>query len=173
MAEDSAGTFPRPGGFVSMRRLIVLVAVAVVPVLIAAAALAGRSSSASATLLIRHQQAHCHAWSLNGGPFQAAQTVQLRRGAALTVINNDLMPHRLLELAGPRVAMRNSTTMPMGAAMHGPTEPGLMNHMGAATTVRFDRPGIYRFRTRAGEDYMSGFVTTGADNVLSLRVIVH
>lgn len=133
------------------------------------------ASSGSATLLIRHQYLHCHTWSLNGGAlnggqFAAHQRVRLERGSSLTVIDDDVMPHRLVELAGPRVSMRNGTTMPMMGGVSG--VPGLMNHMGASTTVAFAKPGVYRFRTRAGEDYRSGIETAGADNVLTLAVTV-
>lgn len=75
----------------------------------------------SATLLIRHQYAHCHTWSLNGGPFKARQNLTLKRGA---------------------------------------------------TTLTLSKNGVYRLRTRAGEDYMSGIQTGGADNVLTLTVTV-
>lgn len=125
----------------------------------------------SATLLIRHQHAHCHAWSLNGGRFEARQSLKLRRGAALTVINYDVMPHRLVELAGPPVTMHNRTTMRM-MGDYVSSRPGLMNHMGASTKVTFSKPGIYRFHTRAGADYMPGIQTSGADNVLTLTVSV-
>jgi hypothetical protein len=126
---------------------------------------------ASATLLIRHQRAHCHAWSLNGGPFAAVQTVSLTAGGTIRVIDDDVMPHRLVQVAGPAVSMRNGTTMPM-MGRYGSKTPGLMNHMGATTTVAFAQPGTYRFRTRAGEDYFKGVVTTGDDNVLALTVHV-
>lgn len=139
--------------------------------LLAGGASAGGRAQASATLLIRHQTAHCHAWSLNGGPFKAHQTLALRRGATLTVIDDDVMPHRLLELAGPGVTMRNGTTMPM-TNRYASRTPGQMNHMGAWTKVRFATAGVYRFRTRAGEDYLKGIETTGADNVLTLTVTV-
>ena len=132
-----------------------------------------RASAAggNATLLIRHQYAHCDAWSLNGGPFRARQSLTLKRGATLTVVDGDVMPHRLVELAGPAVTMRNATTMPMMGG-YVPRTPGLMNHMGASTTVTFSTAGVYRFRTRAGEDYLSGVRTSGADNVLTLTVKV-
>lgn len=130
-----------------------------------------RATRASATLLIRHQRAHCHAWSLNGGPFEAHQSLKLRRGAALRVVNYDVMPHRLVELAGARVTMHNGTTMGMMGRYTSRT-PGLMNHMGASTTVTFSKKGVYRLRTRTGEDYMPGIETGGADNVLTLTVTV-
>lgn len=139
----------------------------------------GHRWSGRATLLIHHRHAHCHAWSFDGGPFRASQTVQLRVGSRLTVIDMDVMPHRLIQLAGQKVSMRNGSMMGMG--MMGMTGmmggyrsgvPGLMPHMGASTTVRFSKPGVYRFRTRAGEDYWPGVTTTGADNVLTLTVTV-
>ena len=132
---------------------------------------AAYATSGSATLLIRHQYAHCHAWSLNGGVFKAQQRLTLKRGASLTVIDDDVMPHRLVELGGPAATMRNGTTMPMMGG-HVSRKPGLMNYMGASTTVRFTKAGVYRFRTRAGDDYRPGIQTSGADNALTLTVTV-
>lgn len=129
------------------------------------------TTRASATLLIRHQYEHCHTWSLNGGPFKAHQNLTLKRGARLTVINRDVMPHRLVKLAGPAMTMRNGTTMGM-MGRHTSRTPGLMNHMGASTTVTFSKKGVYRLRTHAGEDYMPGVETGGTDNVLTLTVTV-
>jgi plastocyanin len=122
---------------------------------LAAAPTAGATTSTATTVVIRHQTAHCHTWSVNRGPFAAAQRLNLQRGSTISFTNNDVMPHRLIELAGPRVAM-----------------PGAMNHMGATTSIKLARPGVYRFGTRAGEDYMAGIKTTGADNVLTLTVTV-
>jgi hypothetical protein len=47
-----------------------------------------------------------------------------------------------------------------------------MTHMGASTRVVFAVPGVYRFVTKAGEDYMAGIKTIGEDNVLRLQVKV-
>ena len=44
--------------------------------------------------------------------------------------------------------------------------------MGATTSIKLTQPGVYRFRTRAGEDYMAGLKTTGEDNILTLTVTV-
>jgi hypothetical protein len=129
------------------------------------------STRASATLVIRHQRAHCHTWSLNGDSFKAQQHLELKPGATLRVINYDVMPHRLVKLVGPAVTMRNGTTMRM-MSRYVSRDPGLMNHMGATTKVIFSKPGTYRFRTRAGQDYRQGIQTSGADNVLTLTVTV-
>jgi plastocyanin len=114
------------------------------------------AAGGGATLLIRHQIAHCHTWSANGGPFKASQQLSLKAGSTLTVIDNDVMPHHLVALSGAPVVVHGAS----------------MNHMGAKATVRFAAPGVYRFRTRAGEDYMAGVKTTGEDNVLVLTVKV-
>ena len=47
-----------------------------------------------------------------------------------------------------------------------------MSHMGATTTVKFPHAGTYVFTTKPGEDYMKGVMTTGEDNVLTLKVVV-
>jgi hypothetical protein len=136
-----------------------------VPTMVAAA-------SKTASVTIRHQVRGCHAWSVNGGPFAASQSMMLARGGTITFTDNDVMPHRLIKVSGPSVRMHNGNTMPMGMGMHGPAAPGVMNHMGATTTVFLSHPGTYVFKTKAGEDYMSGFKTVGEDNVLRLTVTV-
>jgi hypothetical protein len=49
-----------------------------------------------------------------------------------------------------------------------------MRHMGATSVVRFSKAGVYRFTTKAGEDYKfaRGTKTIGEDNVLRLTVTV-
>ncbi len=153
------------------QKLLVPSLVAVIGVLAALGSIPAAASS-GAVVQIRHQVHGCHAWSVNGGRFAARQSVVLRRGATVTFMNNDVMPHRLIQLAGPHVGMHNGSTMPMGAGMHRAAGPGLMNHMGATTSLTLDKPGIYRFGTKAGEDYMRGFETTGPDNVLRLTITV-
>jgi len=72
------------------------------------------------------------------------------------VDDDDVMPHRLVQLSGPRAGIA-------GAAM---------NHMGAMAMVTFTRPGRYAFTTRPGEDYVKGIRTTGLDHVLRVAVVV-
>jgi hypothetical protein len=152
-----------------MKRM--LVALTLVAFLGLAATVA--SAHSSTTLLIRHQVRGCHAWSVNGGTFKAAQTVRLTRGSVLTVVNNDVMAHKLVKTAGPKVRMH---TVPshMADMSHEFKGPGVMAHMGAAVHVTFSKTGVYRFTTRAGEDYMNmkGMETIGEDNVLRLKVVV-
>ena len=87
------------------------------------------------------------------------------------VTNDDVMPHKLVETSGPSIRMLNLKT-PMGTGLHGTFGPGMMAHMGAMTKVLFARPGVYRFTTKPGEDYMKGIETIGEDNVLRLTVRV-
>ncbi len=132
------------------------------------------SGAANVSLLIRHQLRGCHTWSVNGGAFKASQTITVTHGTVLTVVDNDVMPHRLVQLAGPSVKFVNLKTGMMGGGMGtaGKAAPGAMTHMGASTRVVFTHPGVYRFTTKAGEDYMPGMKTIGEDYVLRLKVIV-
>jgi hypothetical protein len=152
-----------------MRTLWILTAA--VSALIAAGAASGAAAPTHAALLIRHQVRGCHSWSVNGGPFKPAQALSLRRGGWITITNNDLMPHKLVRTSGPAVRIQNLKT-PMGMGLHGTFGPGMMAHMGATTKVWFAHAGVYRFTTKAGEDYMPGMKTVGEDNVLRLTVTV-
>jgi hypothetical protein len=108
-------------------------------------------------LIIRHQLHGCHSWSLNTGPAKVSQTVWIKQGVHLGIGDNDVMPHRLVQLAGARVALPEGSTM---------------KSLGAMIEVRFPEPGLYRFVTKPGADYAKGVRTVGADNVLELKVIV-
>ena len=126
-------------------------------VLAAAAVLAGSAfGHAPKTITIRHQLRGCHAWSFSGGAYKASLKVKLDRDTALVFIDNDMMPHKLIQLSGPKARL---------------TTPN-MNHMAAKATALFPRAGVYKFMTKAGEDYMQGMKTSGPDNVLRLTVTV-
>ena len=130
--------------------LVTLVAFAFV---VAGSALA---APRSATLTIRHQTHGCHSWSLDGKSWSPSQKLNLATGGQLTVVDNDVMPHSLVQLSGPKASVT-------GAAM---------KHMGASARLTFSAKGKYVFTTRVGEDYMKGVKTTGEDNVLRLVVTV-
>jgi hypothetical protein len=127
-----------------------------------------------ASLAIRHQVRGCHSWSFNGGAFKTTQAIALKRGAWLTITNNDVMPHAVIKVAGPSVRYVNLQTGMAGMSLAGKAAPGAMNHMGASTKVQLAKAGVYRFTTKPGEDYksMSGMKTVGEDNVLRLTVTV-
>ena len=133
---------------------------------------AAGAAGSSANLTIRHQVKGCHEWSLNGGSYGVKQTVKLARGGSLTIVDNDMMPHRLYKLSGPAVKTKlvkvGSLTM---GEMKAPYATGLMPHMGASLKVTFTKAGTYTFRTKSLEDYMP-IKTVGEDNVLRVTVVV-
>ena len=128
--------------------------------LVASVALVGAAVAApkSATLTIRHQMKGCHSWAFTGGAWKTTQSITLARGAKLTVIDNDVMPHKLVQLSGPKVQLSTPA----------------MKHMAAHATVVFTKVGSYVLGTKPGEDYasMSGMKTIGEDNLLRLVVTV-
>jgi plastocyanin len=123
-----------------------------------AAGAASAAPTQNASLLIRHQARGCHAWSIDGGAFRAPQTLTLTRGSRLTITNNDIMSHKLVKLSGPTLTFA----------------PARMSHNGASVKLTFTHAGVYRFTTKAGEDYpaMAMMKTVGEDNVLRLTVRV-
>jgi plastocyanin len=114
------------------------------------------SAPQDVSVVIRHQKRHCHAWSYNGDAYAADQLAKLSVGDSITVTNNDVMSHKLVELTGPAATL---------------TTPA-MDKTGATSTITFAKPGTYMLGTKPGEDYTKGIVTTGADNVLRIRVVV-
>jgi hypothetical protein len=108
------------------------------------------------TITIRHQVRGCHMWSFAGGPYSASLKVKINRDTTLVFVDNDVMPHKLVELSGPNSALMTPN----------------MRHMGAKAVVIFPKTGVYKFTTKAGKDYMPGMKTIGPDNVLRLTVTV-
>src|SRR6266545_6492051 len=108
------------------------------------------ANAPNATLTIRHQMRGCHTWSFNGGAYKASLKITLARGTTLNVIDNDVMPHKLVQLAGPAAKLISPA----------------MNHMSAQAKIVFAKSGTFRFTTKAGEDYpnMTGMKTMGEDN---------
>jgi hypothetical protein len=127
---------------------------------LAAGALAGSALAAphGATLTIRHQARGCHSWSFDNHQWTPTQKITLARGARLTVVDNDVMPHILVQLTGPKAHLVSPA----------------MRKLGAHAQVTFPAKGVYVLGTKAGEDYprMSGMKTVGEDNVLRLVVTV-
>ena len=113
------------------------------------------SAANTATITISHQMRGCHAWSINNGPIRPSLAVNAKAGAIVKFVNNDIMPHKLVQTAGPKLRL-------------------VKNHMSASMSVKFPQRGVYRFTTKAGEDYKSLAMmkTTGEDYVLHLTVRV-
>jgi plastocyanin len=108
------------------------------------------------TVTIRHQLRGCHTWSFAGGAYKASLNVKVDRDTTLVFVDNDMMPHKLIQLSGPKARL---------------TTPN-MRTMGAKAVAIFPKPGVYKFTTKAGEDYMKGMKTVGPDNILRLSVTV-
>ena len=154
----------------TIKRVLTVMTLAAAAAVSVSAALA--VAAPSAKIVITHQQKGCHSWSVNGSPFKPSQQLTLRRGSYATIKNNDVMPHKLIQTAGPKTTIKLVRAAMSGMGMHGKIGPNTMGHMGATLKVDFPKPGIYRFTTKAGEDYMDGFTTTGEDNTLRLVVTV-
>ncbi|MEA2156733.1 MAG: hypothetical protein QOE11_2873 [Solirubrobacteraceae bacterium] len=112
---------------------------------------------ASATVMIDHVTRGCHTLAVNGAaPGAPSATLHIAAGGLLHVQNNDVMPQRLVRVAGP----------------HAQFTAASMSHMGARSSVTFPTAGTYSMTTTAGEDYASGIHTIGPDNTLRIKVIV-
>jgi hypothetical protein len=114
----------------------------------------GSNSLATQKLTIQHVQRGCHVWS-NGKTTGAMMRLQLRPGQRLSIMDNDLDPHQMMELTGP-----------MHVRMGGPM---MMNH---GMTLSFTKKGVYRLGTKTVEMPGGGMdvKTIGPDNHLRLVV---
>jgi plastocyanin len=116
------------------------------------------AANGNATITISHQTRGCHAWQINAGPIRASLSMTVKAGTTLRFVNNDIMPQKLMQTKGVKLHLVRAG----------------MNHMSASTSVKLLQKGLYRFTTRAGEDYksMAMMKTTGEDYVLRLTVRV-
>ena len=76
----------------------------------------------------------------------------------LRFTNNDVMPHKLIQAAGPKMRLAHPN----------------MIKMASSATVKLTQKGTYRFTTKPGDDYAwaASMKTSGEDNVLQLTVRV-
>ena len=125
---------------------------------IALMATAPAAAGTTATITITHQMRGCHKWQLGNGKPTPTLSVTLKAGAALRFVNNDVMPHKLIQQAGPKLSLAHAS----------------MSHMSAAMSVKLVHKGVYRFTTKPGEDYkqFTSMKTMGEDAVLHLIVRV-
>jgi hypothetical protein len=114
------------------------------------------ASLASVKLTIQHVQRGCHVWA-HGTMTGAMMRLHLRVGQHLSVVDQDVDAHQMLEFAGP---MRLHMGRPM-----------MMNH---GTTIAFSKKGVYRLGTKTVEMAGGGMdvKTIGPDNKLRLVVTV-
>lgn len=114
------------------------------------------NSLATQKLTIQHVQRGCHVWS-NGKTMGPSMRLHMRPGQKLSIMDNDVDPHQMMELAGP-----------MHMRMGGPM---MMSH---GMTLSFMKKGVYRFGTKTVEMPGGGMdvKTIGPDNHLRLVVKV-
>ena len=113
-----------------------------------------RAGNAATKLAIVHVREGCHVWS-KGSLDGVAMRLSAKRGADLRITNRDVVPHQLVQLAGPKLRLE-------GHMMTGKTQ-----------LVTFKQPGAYHFKTKVVE--MGPPVrakTIGPDNALHLTVSV-
>lgn len=135
-------------------RIALLVSAASVSAVFSVAATYGHGTS---IITIRHQMKGCHTWSYDGEPYRASLRVVLGQARFVRFVNNDMMPQRLVQLSGPRVAVNGAS----------------MNRIGAKAQVLFGEKGVYRFRTVAGKEFAwAPRDAAGPDHVLRLTVVV-
>jgi hypothetical protein len=136
----------------------------------ALAAVAPAAPPSQASLTIRHETRGCHSWSLNGNPSAVSQMVTIRLGGSITVTNDDVMPHKLIETRG--VSVIYTRIVGGGFSRLKAYPPAMLVRMGAASKITFAKVGVYRFTTKPGNSLMSNIQTIGSDNVLLLTVQV-
>lgn len=112
--------------------------------------------ASSVRLTIQHVLRGCHVWS-NGRTTGATMHVTLRAGQTLSIVDNDVDRHQVLELGGP-------ASLRLGGPLM----------MSQGETISFPRKGLYRLGTRVVEMPGGGMdvKTIGPDNTLRLSVTV-
>jgi hypothetical protein len=115
------------------------------------------ASLASVNLTIQHVQRGCHVWA-HGTMTGATMRLHLRVGQRLSILDQDVDAHQMLEFAGP-----------MRLHMGGPV---MTSH---GMTIAFTKKGVYRLGTKTVEMPGMGGMdvkTIGPDNKLRLVVTV-
>jgi hypothetical protein len=90
-----------------MNRIVLILAAAGTALLLAAPA----DSGTTAKLTMSHQTRGCRSWAFNGGAYKPSQSIIVAKGSALTIVNNDLMPHKLVGLSGPSLSLPKTANM--------------------------------------------------------------
>ena len=112
------------------------------------------ATPAAQTLTIVHVQRGCHVWS-NGAKSGPMMRMMVAAGGTLRITDEDVDPHKLIQVAGPQVML--------GKAMM----------TGDVAQISFPAKGVYRFTTKTLEmPGMAEVKTIGPDNHLMLTVNV-
>lgn len=132
-----------------------LVAVTAAAIGASAAVAGGHAPAKSASLTIVHVQKGCHVWVKNGKQ-SANLRIPLARGGRLSVLNQDIDGHKLVEVAGP-AKLKLPTSM----------------QMNGRTILTFPATGVYQLDASTFQlKGMPDVKTTGADNALRLTIVV-
>ena len=114
----------------------------------------GAAAPTASTLSIVHVQRGCHVWN-DGGKTGATMRMMLAAGRTLRITDEDVDPHKLIQVAGPMVML--------GKAMM----------TGDVAQISFPTKGVYKFTTKTLEmPGMAEVETIGPDNRLMLTVNV-
>ena len=112
------------------------------------------TASGMTKLTIQHVQKGCHIWS-DGTRGAASMRLNLRRGARLRIVDQDIDPHGLVQVAGPKLSFKGHMMM------------------GQSQTITFTKPGVYKLKNRVVEMGPEMEVKTiGPDNTLRLTISV-
>ena len=108
----------------------------------------------SPEITIVHIVQGCHNWT-NGSKLAERAEATMRAGGSLTILNQDVDFHRIVQLSGPRIATGSRMMMNM------------------STKLRFAKSGTYHFKTVTSEmPGMMNMKTVGPDYRLLLTVQV-
>ena len=133
-----------------MKRLVLAFLAAIVGGLLVADALA--AGAATKRVAIVHVQKGCHVWTA-GAVKAPSVSVSVHTGSTLTVVNQDIDMHKLVQVAGPAV------------------NAGPFLQTSQHVSLRFMKTGVYRFHTRVADMRgMPEVKTIGPDNQLVLTV---
>jgi plastocyanin len=116
------------------------------------------AAGSTATITISHEMKGCHMWQVGSGKLAPNLNATFKAGTTLRFVNNDIMPHKLIQSGGRKLTLVHPN----------------MNRMSAVSTVKLTHKRMYRFTTKPGEDYkiFAGNETIGEDYVLHLTVRV-
>ena len=107
-----------------------------------------------AKLTIQHVQKGCHVWS-DGTRRAASMLLNLSRGARIRIVDQDIDPHGLVQVAGPKLSFKDHMMM------------------GQSQTITFAKPGVYRLKNKVVDmGSMVEVKTIGPDNTLRLTISV-
>src|SRR2546428_13215901 len=86
---------------------------------------AAATAAGTITITISHEMRGCHAWAINNGSVRPSLAVKVKAGTVLKFVNNDVMPHKLVQTSWPKLRLGRAK----------------MNHIGASFSVKYVKSG--------------------------------